>query len=177
MRLTIPKIFEVAANICIVVVAILLVFIIVKNYLWPRLGAPRIESTIHAGSTLALAGVNWGNSEQTLLLVLSKNCHFCSESAPFYERLSRQVQTSGGRSRLVAVLPEDVGTSRDYLNGLKISITEIIQASPISIGTNATPTLILVDQRGVVKSVWIGKLVPEKEAEVLNHLAAADSQK
>src|SRR5205085_12578264 len=42
------------------------------------------------GSTLSLAGMNWAKNKQTRLLVLRDGCHFCSDSAPFYQRLVKE---------------------------------------------------------------------------------------
>jgi hypothetical protein len=101
--------------------------------------------------------------------VLSKNCHYCTESGPFYRRLVQQAATND-HNRVIAAFPQDVTAGRDYLTSLDISIDEIMQVSPVDVGTRATPTLVLVDNHGVVKDVWVGKLSSEKEAEVLARL-------
>ena len=102
--------------------------------------------------------------------MLSSDCRYCTESAPFYQRLTRE---TAGRAdvHLIALFPQEVEEGRKYLTNLGVSIDEIRQAAPGSTGAGGTPTLILVDAQGVVKNSWVGKLSAPEESEVLNQLA------
>lgn len=165
---------ELLANIAIIVVALLLGGVLVKRYLLPGSSAPsarNIDPRIPAGTKASLTGVDWAKNGQTLLLVLSNNCHFCTESAPFYQRLTRE---TAGRPdiHLIALFPQEVEEGRKYLDNLGVPINEIRQASPGSTGASGTPTLILVDANGVVKNSWVGKLSAPEESEIINQLAA-----
>ena len=163
---------ELLANIAIIVVALLLGGVLVKRYLLT--GSPaspaRIDPRIPAGTKASLTGVDWAKNGQTLLLVLSNDCRYCTESAPFYQRLTRE---TAGRAdlHLIALFPQEVEEGKKYLDNLGISINEIRQAAPGSAGAGGTPTLILVDAQGVVKNSWVGKLSAPEETEVLNQLA------
>lgn len=110
--------------------------------------------------------MDWTKGGQTLLLVLSTNCHYCTESAPFYQRLAQQ---KAGRPdiRTVAILPQVIGESQKYLSDHSVSVDEVTQSAPGALYAKATPTLILVDKAGSVLSSWVGKLSPDKEQEVL----------
>ena len=163
---------ELLANVAIIVVALLLGVVIVKRYLLPgneAANARRADPRIPAGTKATLPGVDWAKNGRTLLLVLSRDCHFCTESAPFYRRLTRE---TAGRPdvHLIAVFPQEVSEGRKYLDDLDISIREIMQASPSSTGAGGTPTLILVDGSGIVQNSWVGKLAAPEESEVLNRL-------
>lgn len=80
-------------------------------------------------------------------------------------------ETAGDSNiRLVAVLPDTLDQSQQYLSYLGVSVNEVRQASLKSIGVGGTPTLILVDKDGQVAVSWIGKLPPGKEVEVLKRL-------
>jgi hypothetical protein len=163
-----PKKIELLANIAIIVVAILLGVVLVNRYLLPA--SPKAEAggdtRIKPGMKLSLSGVDWSKADQTLLMVLSTNCHYCTESAPFYQRLAQQ---KAGRTdlRLVAVLPQVISEAQKYLNEHGVTVDEIGQAPPLSVSAKATPTLIMVDRTGSVVDSWVGKLPPEKETEVL----------
>ncbi len=164
---------ELIANIAIIVVALVLGAVLVKRYLLPaNEAAPvaRLDPRIPAGTKASLSGVDWARNGQTLLLVLSTDCRFCTESAPFYQRLTRETT---GRSdvHLIAVFPQEIEEGKKYLDNLGVSIVEIKQASPSSTGAGGTPTLILVDAQGVVKNSWVGKLSSPEETEVLNQLS------
>jgi hypothetical protein len=103
------------------------------------------------------------------LLALQKGCHFCSESAAFYQRLVRE--TAGrGNIHLIAVLPQTPDEGRKYLDELGVAIAEVKQAQLDSISVRGTPTLILVDNQGLVTTSWVGKLNADGEADVLRRL-------
>ena len=122
-----------------------------------------------AGTPVALPGVDWTQGDRTLLVVLSKGCHFCSESSRFYRRLAREAGQAGG-VQLVAVLPQDVATGRGYLAELGVDIPEVRSAPLNTLDVPGTPTLILTDQAGRVVDSWVGLLPPDREEEVVDRL-------
>lgn len=156
---------EVGANIAIILVALLLGAVLVKRFLLAPTPQPSRE--ISAGTKVALPGVDWGKNGRTLLLVLQKGCHFCSESAPFYQRLVRETSGRPGLA-VVAVLPQATDEAKQYLGELNVPVQDIRQVSLSSLGVSGTPTLLLVDSQGAVLQAWVGKLPAEQEADVLN---------
>ena len=158
---------ETLVNVAIVVVAVALCAVLAKQYLLTnaseRMHGPEV------GSKLELAGLDLSGEDRTLLLVLQKGCHFCTESGPFYQRLAREAAARGGRVKLLAVLPQDEAEGRKYLDGLGVTIERVAQARLGSLDVTGTPTLIMLD-RGKVSDVWVGALTPERETEVLNKL-------
>ena len=168
------KKIEVAANVAIIVVAILLGAVLVRRYLLPASPppSPTEAARIKPGTKLSLPGVDWGGSSRTLLMVLSTNCRYCTESAPFYQRLARE---KAGRPevRLLAVLPQPVEESKKYLGDHGVAADDVRQTSPGALGVAGTPTLVLVDKTGAVVESWVGKLPPATENEVVNRLLAA----
>lgn len=171
-RLT--RAIEISANVAIIVVAVLLAVVLVKRHLLtspqaePAAPRPRTVATA-PGTKLPLAGVNWAENGRTLLLALSSRCHFCTESADFYKRLA---EARAGREdiRLVAVLPQDLGEGRAYMDKLGVKVDEVRQAPLDSVGAAGTPTLIMVDGEGAATELWVGKLPPDREAEVLGRI-------
>lgn len=111
-----------------------------------------------------LKDINWAGRTETLVLGLQTTCHFCTESAPFFQKL---VSAGSGRVEIVAVLPQSVDDSTKYLSKLRVHVDEIRSASLSSIGVIGTPTMMLVDDKGLVRKVWVGKLPDERQAEVL----------
>jgi thiol-disulfide isomerase/thioredoxin len=171
MKIEIHKKLEIVANIAIIVTASLLCVVLVKKHLIPQSAAPtnsiatnnQIQS--RTSEKLSVPGIGWEQNGQTLLLVLSTTCHFCSESAPFYQQLMKE---RGGHVRIVAVLPQSTGDGEDYLKRLGVSVDEVRQVPLNSINVRGTPTLLLVNNEGVVVNEWIGRLPTEQEAEVLS---------
>lgn len=162
---------EVAANIAIIVVAVVLCVVLVKRFVLDDnkpAAPPGAPNQITAGEKVPV-GMEWVKSGHTVLLVLQKTCRFCTESAPFYQRL---VKETANRSdvKVVALFPGTVEESKQYLDGIGVSIADIRQVSPAEVKVSGTPTIILVDENGVAVDVWRGKLPPDKEAEVFSKL-------
>jgi hypothetical protein len=167
----ISKKIEVAANIAIIVAAIFFTAGVAKNYFRPTLPlAPgHAAASIPSGTKADFINVDWAKSDRTLLLVLQAGCHFCSESAPFYQRLVRDTAQISG-VHLIAVLPQEVADGAKYLKSLGVPIEDIRQAQLDTLRVQGTPTLILINDKGVVTNSWVGKLSGDKEAEVLDQL-------
>jgi thioredoxin-related protein len=163
---------EQLANIAIIIIAVLLGAVLTRSYL---IGTPQrniskenslSEHRIKEGDVVTLDGVNWQKNGRTLVLALSTTCHFCSESAPFYQRVAKE----RGNTRLIALVPQPASEGVQYLKGLNVETDEVRQAPFGAIGVTGTPTLILVDAAGKAARVWIGALPINKEEEVLNAL-------
>jgi thioredoxin-related protein len=118
---------------------------------------------------VSLPGLEWEKSGRTMLFVLSTSCGFCNASTDFYKKVVQEKQ--GIRDiRFVAVFPDDVKGSEQYLKDRGIGIQEVVQAMPNAVGAGGFPTLMLLDKTGTIKKAWVGKLSPEKELEVLNSI-------
>jgi thiol-disulfide isomerase/thioredoxin len=171
------KKIELLANLAIIVVAVLLCVILVKSYLSSNFPTTNNSATQKVptltGSKINLPEINRGNSGDTLLLVLSTTCHFCTESMPFYQQLARE----RGDVRMVAVLPQPIAAGTEYLKQHEVSVDEVTQAQLDALNVAGTPTLLLIDKSGVVKNSWFGKLAPDQQSEVLNNLRLMASSK
>jgi len=158
---------ETLVNVAIVLVAVATCAVLARQYIFN--GAAGRSHGPSVGSKIELAGMDLSGEERTLVLVLQKGCHFCTDSGPFYQRLAREAAARGGRVKLLAVLPQDADEGRRYLNDLGVPIERVAQARLGSLDVSGTPTLILLT-RGKVSDVWVGALTPERETEVLNKL-------
>ncbi len=166
---TLTRKLEIAANVAIIAVAVLICGVLVKTYLWGGNSPPVPPQASLVGARVAVPEVDWRGNGRTLVLVLQKGCRFCEESAPFYQRLAREV-AGGPPVRLVAVLPQQVEESRQYLRDLGVPVEEVRQVHFKDLGVRGTPSLLLVNGEGVVTGSWFGRLPPDKEAEVLSRL-------
>jgi hypothetical protein len=170
MRNLVRKI-ELLANVSIIIVAILLCSVLIKGYLLTDSPAPTPlsttpESPVHIGAKVALPDMDWQKNGSTLLLALSTTCHFCTDSAPFYQRVVKE----RGDTKIVALLPQTTDEGKAYLKSLDVSVDDVKQVALETLGVRGTPTLILVDQDGKVKNVWIGILTNQRENELLSQL-------
>ncbi|MGB7924504.1 MAG: hypothetical protein WCF57_14780 [Pyrinomonadaceae bacterium] len=158
---------EFFANVAIIVVAIAICAVVIKQYFFVE-PAPASRQPV-IGSKIELPGVDLSSSDKTLLLVLQKGCRYCSESGPFYQKLAQEASNKGGQVKLVAVLPQETDEGRRYLSDLGVPALEVKQASLDSLSVGGTPTLIMVN-RGAVSDVWVGKLDATEESQVLSKL-------
>ena len=167
------KRIETVANLSIILVAIVICLVLAKRFFAGSSENANLPEQISAGSKMDLPEVRWSDSRQTLLLVLSQGCHFCSESAEFYKQLVQKAEGTND-TKLIALIPQAVSEGHKYLNELSISIADVRQVPVRSIHVRGTPSLILVDSQGIVKAAWLGKVSPESEAEVLKNLQCSE---
>lgn len=161
---------EAAANIIVIVFAVVVGSVFLKDRLFT---AASESDAVKAGDKLAnLDGWNWGAHDQTLVLALRKGCHFCEDSAPFYQRLKTQQQQGGPDSSIVAVFPDTVDTVKEVVQAEGLRMHALAGVPLEKLKVSATPTLLLVDRSGTVLKAWIGMLSPREELEVMRAMTA-----
>ncbi|CAN5394339.1 hypothetical protein BH10ACI3_BH10ACI3_11180 [soil metagenome] len=176
------------ANIAIIIIAILFILVAVKqlvppsaestNNLTPKNVSAYSSSKSTAsgptpptiGHALPLQNINWKENKKTLVFYISATCHFCKDSIPFYQRLIKENSKLG--LSFIAILPQELDEAKKYLKSENIDISQVYKASFASIGVTGTPTLLLVDENGIISEFWRGRLSPEKEAEVLSKISS-----
>jgi rhodanese-related sulfurtransferase len=162
---------NVLLNVAIVLLAVALVVI-----LYGRLTRrPAIESagagSLYVGSPIAVA-IDWKQKNQTLLLMLDKECPHCSENAEMYRRLLGQVPRAD--THVVALMGLPVAESKAFLDQLGLHVDEVRQVSLRQIGVYAVPSLASVDRAGVVRGLWTGKLSAQDESDLVARLHRLD---
>jgi len=129
-------------------------------------GNPSEEAAALIGKAVSVPGYQDGFAGATAVFVMSTSCHFCTASAPFYHKLTTEVALrTKGNFRSIAVLPEDPTLSNAYVKVLGVNFDSVQQGRLA--GVRATPTLLLLDGRGIVKKVWVGQIPPAEEERVI----------
>lgn len=168
---------ETAANAATIVVAGLLSAVLVKVYLQPKREIPRPtpvpEITVGGNLKNKIDGVNWVKNRRTLVLAISTQCHFCSDSAPFFRQL---VALAGNNVKILAVLPQPVPEGQQYLRREGVRVDQVKQLVLSRIGVQGTPTMLLVDGTGAVTNVWVGELQAGQQEQVLAVLKRAPAE-
>ena len=159
---------ELIANVLIIFVVLALGGLLIQKYFFTSQPNQQARLTPSVGAKMTAPDINWSEKPKTLILALQTGCHFCNESAPFYKRIVETVQNKP--VKLVAVFPSSVEQSRIHLADLGLSNMEVKESSLGSLQVSGTPTLILTNDKGEITNFWVGKLPPDKEAEVLNRL-------
>lgn len=167
-----PGKIETAANIATIGLAVLLAAALVKVDFLPApspVRRPPAAAQAGIGTSLRgkVPGIDWHANGRTLVLALSTECHFCKESTPFYRRLREK---PGMRLRIVAVLPQSMAAAEQYLNSEGVRVDQVEQVQLPEVGIRGTPTMLLVDGRGIVTNIWTGLLRPAEQEQVLSVL-------
>lgn len=170
-----PGKLENLANLATIVVSVLLSVVLIRVFLLPqtRPAAASAQPQVGMNMKQLLPGVDWAKNGRTLVLAISTQCHFCTESAPFFQRIDKERAKD---LKLVAVLPQAVDEGRKYLEGEGVQVDDVKQATLNAIGVTGTPTLLLVDNTGKVSQVWQGKLQPSGEEKVIAALRGEASR-
>lgn len=158
---------EVAANLMIIVVALLLCGVLVNRYvLSDSIVARSDQKGVMPGDRISFDGIDWRESDRTLILALSTDCRYCTESIPFYQKLSEK-RTQGSGVRLITLMPQEVEGAKKYLTEHKVQVDGMAHISQSNTFPKGTPTLILVGKDGAVIESWAGKLTTDRENKVL----------
>jgi hypothetical protein len=171
---------ELAANLCIILVALLGICALAKYLINNKTNtnnnvpisnkqlADNLKQFVPAlGTKISLPGVNWATGQETLLLILSTTCKTCSESAPFYRRIVHEAQRKH-TPYVMAVFPQQIDDGKKYLEGIDVPLNKIVHSDIRAIGVWITPALIHIDETGTVKHVWPGRLSSDTESNVLS---------
>jgi rhodanese-related sulfurtransferase len=159
-------------NIAILVAAVVLSAFLVRKFFFQP--AQNTDYQIAANATLRIKGIDWADSDRTVLLALGKECKYCSDSAEFYRRLAAGI-TSQTNTRLIALFSEKESEAEAYLKQLAVPIRELRYVSLSSLGIKSVPTVAILDRNGVVIDMWVGKLSPLKEAALMSKLKLEDT--
>jgi hypothetical protein len=167
-RSTFRRGLEIALNCAVLIASLALILGVVYGYVVSSRSPQSSLAVLPKGAKLKISGVEWSDSQRTIVLALSTHCHFCTASGDFYKRLQEVARARG--VPIVAVLPQPTDEARSYLLNLGVPILVVKQAPLDSVSLSATPTLIVVNSEGVVIDSWTGQLSPEFEKEVMSKL-------
>jgi thiol-disulfide isomerase/thioredoxin len=179
VTLAFMKLLDKLANLAVIIVAIIAVAIFVRGgrQQQPTQDAPRaaMERTVAQlkGTKIDLPGAGLDvPGLKKVVLSLSVGCHYCEQSAPFYQKL-RVLSENGVKFKLVAALPQEKELAEAYLKVRKVQVDVLASSRPIlDRGVSPTPTLLIVGDSGVVEQVWVGLLSEAGQREVLAKLGA-----
>ena len=169
------KILEKISMVAVLCAAVLLSVVLIKDHLLSKqtmqpAQAALSESAIK-GQTINLPGVDWNGDAPTLVASLSTSCHFCTESTSFYKKLLAARQLHEANFRFLTLFPQEKADAVDYLKRQNLISDAVLTADLTSLDVTGTPTLLLIDSRGVVQKVWVGKLSETDEKDVLSKLS------
>jgi peroxiredoxin len=143
---------------------VLILLVTAMMVAWPRvtnaLGMRRApEPAYRAGQTIDTPADWYSSSSHTLVVFARASCGACQTAQPFLKQL---VADLGSKSAVVlgstGKEPKEEAAYAESL-GLDAASVKVV---PAGLRVRATPTLVLVDQRGQVLAAWEG-VGPEKQ--------------
>ena len=164
------KKIESLVNVTIAAMAIVLIAVLINRYAGPgnRTG-PGEAQALGSRPEISIEGIDWAKNRRTVVLALTQDCSYCDESAAFYKALSQQLLATGN-GEFIAVFPRASEASKDYMQRRGIAVSEVRYMPFKLLGVTGTPTLMLINEAGIVTDKWAGKLGPNEEREVLDRL-------
>jgi hypothetical protein len=131
---------------------------------------PVLEETSAAllGKRLPLSGAVWNRAN--IVIALSSHCQFCAMSLPLYHDLTTAHRPQQGRETETAIFVVSSEPSEmiaQFLAAAQVQADKIFTERLSELKVRGTPTVVLVDEGGVVKRVFVGKLQAHEERELL----------
>jgi hypothetical protein len=140
-----------------------------NNHLFPQPASKQVK----ANDVLSpLRGYAWKLHPHTLVLALKSGCHYCEDSAPFYQKLV-ELEKSGklGDTHILAIFPDPPTVVNKVLQTEGLDLQSIPSVPFSDFNIPATPTAILVDAKGKVVRVWRGELPSAEERRLLEAIS------
>jgi hypothetical protein len=165
-----------ATNVAIILVCLFLVCGLSKNYYLSSEPNLRPQPDIPKRVKVNLPDLTPSSQQSalpTLVLVLSMNCHFCTESAPFYQKLTAFKNSFPHGLRFIAVLPASREEAESYLKEYGIGADAVLSMPVSQIMAQGAPALVLLDGQNKLEEVWLGKLSDSQEEQVMARLKKA----
>ena len=168
MRANVRANIELVAQVVIAIAVVIAAGVLVKRTVWPGQVSGRTPS-INAGERLTIPNVDWAQNKKTLVFFLKKDCQYCTSSAGLYRQL---VEDAAKRNvKCLAVFPNTPEDARKYLQYIELPIDNVYTGPLGDFKISGTPTVLFVDDSGIVKSVWIGAQTA-REQEMRDKLVA-----
>ncbi|HXT69512.1 MAG TPA: hypothetical protein VN700_07145 [Vicinamibacterales bacterium] len=151
---------------------VLMVAVTTSAVAWPRMaGALGIEPPAPApqppayvaGQQIDVPAAWYSDAPRTLVVFAREACGACQKAQPFLKSL---VAGLSGRASIVMAHPATTATE-DAVFARAIGVSESsLHAVTAGLRVKATPTIVLVDQRGAILAAWEGAGKEDKQAEI-----------
>ena len=156
------------ANVSVTIACALLSAALLRNLVYGSAsGHPEPPSTYEIGVTIDDVTELPRSEAPTLILYLSSNCRYCTESLPFYKTMAAAPDDRHYRVRAIGREPAE--SLKKYLTDAGVTADSVGSIGNRQLKFSATPTIVLVDGTNKVVNAWVG-LLRNREAEVVRAL-------
>jgi hypothetical protein len=119
------------------------------------------------GREVKLPGADWQSAPVSVLLQISSTCHFCNDSMPFYRQLMAARQAAAAKVPVIVASADAVAVMQQHLADQQVSVDKVLHSRLDGFGT-ITPTVYIVDSKGMVRRVFVGELDSSGQKELLS---------
>ena len=157
---------EKASHISVIAVCCLAAGLLIENRFFPpgESAAPRLPRLV--GREVSLPGANWQSAPVSVLLEISSTCPYCNASMPFYRQLMAARQSASAKVPVIVASADAVGVMQKHLADQQVSVDKVLHSPPEAFDTG-TPTVFVVDNKGIVRRAFVGQLDSTREQQLL----------
>jgi hypothetical protein len=119
------------------------------------------------GREVKLPGADWQSAPMSVVLQISSTCHFCNESMPFYRQMMAARQSAAAKVPVIVASADAVAVMQKHLADQQVSVDKVLHSRLEGFGS-ITPTVYIVDSKGLVKRVFVGELDSSGQKELLS---------
>ncbi len=125
---------------------------------------------IRRGARVVLPNVQWHDGVRTIVLLASATCPACNDGIAFYKHLGDYVRDLP-EMRFVIAAVDDMETVKTWADTHGVRHDVVVEMrDAISHGFTLTPTLLVMDDDGVVTDVLLGRLSKFEESMLWGRL-------
>jgi len=169
-RKTIKANIEVATNLAVLFLAVILLSIGAVVWLVKPAG-PKLSAGLQKGKAFGQGlNVDYSLSDHTLLIALNASCSHCQASIPLFRKVMTAHNQNYGSTQLVALFPDAEKEVAQYLQQNQLSVRSVADLQLDSFQISSTPTMVLVDSRGLITDFRSGMLSDQEIADFLHVL-------
>jgi len=167
MRASVRANIELVTQVVVAIAIIITAGVLVKRTVFTGQSNGAGLPGLTVGERLNVPTIDWAQNKKSLVFFLKKDCPFCTSSAALYRQLMDEAAKRN--VKCIALLPNSPEDARKYLQYLELSFGNVYTGPIEDSRITGTPTVVFVDQNGIVKSVWIGAQT-EREKEMRDTL-------
>jgi hypothetical protein len=143
---------DMAANVAVILTCVLVCYAIVARLAARPTNGPLVPYKVGVRMETSPA-IHYSKAAWTAVLFVKSTCPYCTQSMGLYREIAALSAHQTGRLRLVVASPESVDISARYLADNRVGVDRVLQ-----VGTTVpTPTLVLADNQGIVRALWVGR--------------------
>lgn len=115
-----------------------------------------------------LPGIAYDDAKATVALFLNTRCVACIQSLPDYRQLANEMAKGHQGARIVGIFGRESREQIAEYQALGFSLPMIQVTDFGAYKVSGTPTIVVVDNQGKVKDLWVGRLTSQVTNNLLN---------